>query len=41
MEWQMQAFQVWTLDSNPKMGTKGVTQLLFIYVKEPRLNSLT
>ena len=30
-----------TPDSNPKMGKKGVTKLLFIYVKEPRLNSLT
>ena len=31
-----------TPDSNPKMGKKnGVTKLLFIYVKEPRLKSLT
>ena len=28
-------------DSNPKMGKKGVTQFVFIYVKEPRLKSLT
>ena len=28
-------------DSNPKMGKKGVTKLLLIYVKEPRLISLT
>ena len=30
-----------TPDSNPKMGKKGVTKLLFIYVKEPRLKSMT
>ena len=30
-----------TPDSNPKMDKKGATQLLFIYVKEPRLKSLT
>ena len=30
-----------TPDSNPKMGKKEVTTLLFIYVKEPRLKSLT
>ena len=30
-----------TPDSNPKMGKKGATKLLFIYVKEPRLKSLT
>ena len=30
-----------TPDSNPKMGKKGVTKLLFVYVKEPRLKSLT
>ena len=31
-----------TPDSNPKMGKKkGVTKLLFIYVREPRLKSLT
>ena len=30
-----------TTDSNPKMGKKGVTKFLFIYVKEPRLKSLT
>ena len=30
-----------TPDSNPKMGKKGVTKLLFIYVKEPMLKSLT
>ena len=30
-----------TPDSNPKMGKKGVTKLLFIYVKESRLKSLT
>ncbi len=30
-----------TPDSNPKIGKKGVTKLLFIYVKEQRLKSLT
>ncbi len=30
-----------TPDSNPKMGKNGVTKLLFIYVKEPWLKSLT
>ena len=30
-----------TPDSNPKMGKKGVTKLLFIYVIELRLKSLT
>ena len=30
-----------TPDSNPNMGKKGATKLLFIYVKEPRLKSLT
>ena len=30
-----------TPDSNPKMGKKEVTKLLFVYVKEPRLKSLT
>ena len=30
-----------TPDSNPKMGKKGITKLLFVYVKEPRLKSLT
>ena len=30
-----------TPDSNPKIGKKGVTQLLFIYVKEQGLKSLT
>ena len=30
-----------TPDSNSNMGKKGVTKLLFIYVKEPRLKSLT
>ncbi len=30
-----------TPDSNPKMGKKGVTKLLFIYVIELRLTSLT
>ena len=30
-----------TPDSNPKIGKKGATKLLFIYVKEPRLKSLT
>ena len=30
-----------TPDSNPKIGKKGVIKLLFIYVKEPRLKSLT
>ena len=30
-----------TPDSNPKMGKTWVTKLLFIYVKEPRLKSLT
>ncbi len=29
-----------TPDRNPKMGKKGVTTLLFIYVKEPRLKTL-
>ena len=28
-------------DSNPKMGKKGVTKLLFIYLKQPRLKALT
>ena len=28
-----------TPDSNPKMDKKGVTNLLFIYVKEPRFTS--
>ena len=30
-----------TPDSNPNMGKKGATKFLFIYVKEPRLKSLT
>ena len=30
-----------TPDSNPKIGKKGVTKLLLIYVKEPRLTALT
>ena len=30
-----------TPESNPKMGKKEVTKLLLIYVKEPRLKSLT
>ena len=30
-----------TPDSNPKIGTKGVTKFVFIYVKEPSLKSLT
>ena len=30
-----------TPDSSRKMGKKGVTKLLFIYVIEPRLKSLT
>ncbi len=30
-----------TSDSNPKMGKKGATKLLVIYVKEPRLKPLT
>ena len=30
-----------TPDSNPKLRKKGVTKLLFVYVKEPRLTSLT
>ena len=30
-----------THDRNPKMGKKGVTKFVFIYVKEPRLKSLT
>ena len=30
-----------TPDSNHKMGKNGVTKLVFIYVKDPRLKSLT
>ena len=30
-----------TPDSNPKIGKKGVTIFLLLYVKEPRLTSLT
>ena len=30
-----------TPDRNPKMGKKGVTKLVFIYVKEPRIKGQT